>query len=114
MVFNGHFLDENDSNIPEGGPVTSAMQIDTGSGGQNVHQIVANYQQLANGGDGYIRLLEFLPDGRTVQVKTYSPTRDRWLTDSRNQFRFELTPIPEPTSSCLFLLAGYMVLSRRP
>ena len=26
-----------------------------------------------NGGDGWLRILEFMPDGRTIKVKTYSP-----------------------------------------
>jgi hypothetical protein len=26
-----------------------------------------------NGGDGWLRILEFLPDGQTIQIKTYSP-----------------------------------------
>ncbi len=26
-----------------------------------------------NGGDGWLRILEFLPDGRTIKVRTYSP-----------------------------------------
>ena len=26
-----------------------------------------------NGGDGWIRILEFKPDGKTVGVRTYSP-----------------------------------------
>ena len=26
-----------------------------------------------NGGDGWLRILEFLPDGKTVKVRTYSP-----------------------------------------
>jgi hypothetical protein len=42
-----------------------------------VHQLLANYQVLDNGGQGYMRLLEFKPDGQTVEVRTYSP----WLDD---------------------------------
>ena len=26
-----------------------------------------------NGGDGWVRILEFKPDGKTISVKTYSP-----------------------------------------
>jgi hypothetical protein len=28
---------------------------------------------FGNGGDGWLRYLEFLPDGKTVKVKTFSP-----------------------------------------
>ena len=27
----------------------------------------------AFGGDGWLRILEFMPDGKTIKVKTYSP-----------------------------------------
>lgn len=37
-----------------------------------------------------------LPDGETVQVKTYSPILDLWLVDPRNQFTITLTSAPEP------------------
>ena len=43
-----------------------------------VHQMMYNRQQED---DGQVRLLEFLPDGKTVQVKTYSPVTDAWATD---------------------------------
>ena len=41
---------------------------------------------------GFLRLLEFLPDGRNVRVKAYSPVLDKYLTDSQNQFSFTLKP----------------------
>ena len=41
-------------------------------------QMMFNVQILGggwegNGGDGWLRILEFLPDGRTIKVRTYSP-----------------------------------------
>lgn len=35
--------------------------------------MLANYQMLPEGGQGWLRLIELLPDGETIQVKTYSP-----------------------------------------
>jgi hypothetical protein len=58
--------------------------------GQTTHQMVVDYQNRALGGEGYLRLLEFLPDGRTVRAKTYSPLYDKYLDDALNQFSFEL------------------------
>lgn len=60
-----------------------------GKGGQRVHQLLVNFQANEEGGWGYLRLLEFSPDG-TVQARTYSPFLDRWKTDRQNQFRLEL------------------------
>lgn len=45
---------------------------DEGIHGNVVHQMLVDYEKL-RGGRGFLRLLEFLPDGRTIQVRTYSP-----------------------------------------
>lgn len=60
--------------------------------GRTVHQILANYQFRALGGEAFLRLLEFLPDGRTVRVKSYSPLHDRYLTEPDQQFTFVIEP----------------------
>lgn len=62
-----------------------------GEAGNTVHQILANYQNRLNGGGGYLRLLQFLPDGN-VRVKTYSPWYDRWLAEPDQQFEFSTKP----------------------
>lgn len=66
----------------------------TGENGQRVHQVLANYQMRPSGGEGYLRLLEFLPDGKTVYMKTYSPWLDTYLTWPEHQYRLELPPAP--------------------
>ncbi len=45
---------------------------------KDVHQIMFNAQALGggwhgNGGDGWLRILEFMPDGQTINIKTFSP-----------------------------------------
>jgi predicted phosphodiesterase len=45
---------------------------DKGDGGNIVHQMLVDYEKMRGGG-GFLRVLEFLPDGKTVQVRTYSP-----------------------------------------
>ncbi|MBN1422607.1 MAG: metallophosphoesterase [Planctomycetes bacterium] len=77
-----------------------------GNYGNTVHQIMADYEKGPRGGSAYLRLLEFLPDGKTVQVKTFSPALDRYMTDPENQFTFALelpdrkTPKPvDPVAS---------------
>lgn len=106
LVLNGHYASGNDTGnqvasqserpLNNDGVATTARQESTGVHGNTVHEIVANYQFAANGGNGYLRLMEFLPDGRTVQVKTYSPFvdaagRSPWLTDLRHQFTLILS-----------------------
>ena len=66
-----------------------------GAAGEPIHQLLANYQMRAEGGQGYLRLLEILPDGRTLRVKTYSPLLDRHLTNEEHQFELTLAPARE-------------------
>ncbi len=53
-------------------------RVDRNNAGKEVFQMMFNVQTLGggwegNGGDGWLRILEFLPDGKTVKVRTYSP-----------------------------------------
>lgn len=55
-----------------------AYRVDHNASGKEVHQMMFNVQVLGggwegNGGDGWLRILEFMPDGKTIKVKTYSP-----------------------------------------
>lgn len=55
-----------------------AYRKDPNAAGRTVHQMMFNVQVLGggwegNGGDGWLRILEFMPDGKTIKVKTYSP-----------------------------------------
>jgi len=91
LVLNGHHFDANDSDPYD--PLATGRQTSVGVEGNIVHEILFNAQQQPNGGNGYIRLMEFMDDGTTVQVRTYSPTLDVWLTNDRNEFQIELTPL---------------------
>lgn len=65
----------------------AAYLADRGAGGQTVHQILADYTpQWGYGGGGYIRLMRVGPEGRTMQVRTYSPWYDTWMDDPANAF----------------------------
>jgi hypothetical protein len=48
--------------------------------GNVVHQMLVDYEKLRGGGMGFLRLLEFLPDKKTVQVRTYSPVNGATLS----------------------------------
>ena len=58
----------------------------------------ADGQWHGNGGDCWLRILEFLPDGRTVSVRTFAPmfalspvTCDKaWRTADYDQFTFDM------------------------
>jgi len=79
MVVSGHVLNDG-----------QAYLASEAKAGHTVHQILQNYQMKREGGEGFIRLYEFHPNGQTVQAKTYSPSLDQYKTDPANQFRFKL------------------------
>jgi hypothetical protein len=60
--------------------------------GRDVHQLLVNFQMKPKGGDGWLRLLEFRSDGRTVQTYDYSPTRNERNESPQNQFAISIAP----------------------
>jgi hypothetical protein len=81
MVFNGHVLNDGLGRL-----------FSTNNYGGVVHQMLVNYQMKALGGEAFLRLVEFLPDGKTVQIKAYSPYYGTYKTDIQNQFILTLQP----------------------
>jgi hypothetical protein len=62
FVFSGHIT---------GGD--SAYRMDKGARKQVVHQLLFNTQAEAMGGNGFLRVIEFLNNGTSVVIRTYSP-----------------------------------------
>jgi hypothetical protein len=81
MTLNGHVLEDGL------GRLTTPRQD-----ANDVHQMLVNYQMKTEGGEGFLRLIEFLPDKRTVQVKAFSPSTGTFKTDPQNQFTLQLNP----------------------
>ena len=80
-----------------------AFSMDTNESGKSVAQMAFNTQAIGggwhgSGGDGWLRLLEFMPDRKTIKARTFSPlfavspsTRHlAWKTGPRDEFTFEL------------------------
>jgi hypothetical protein len=57
------------------------------AGNKNVHQVLVNFQMKPNGGDGWLRLLEFSSDGKSIDAIDYSPTRNQCNVSDQNRFR---------------------------
>jgi hypothetical protein len=64
----------------------TGTRSDIGANGNLVNQMLSDYQTLANGGDGWLRILTFHPATNSISVKTYSPYLNAYKTDSANQF----------------------------
>ncbi len=61
--------------------------------GRQVHQMLVNFQMRPKGGDGWMRLLEFRADGKTVHVCDYSPTLNQRNESSQNKFQIDLSEV---------------------
>ncbi len=88
LVLTGHQFDEHD-----GFP----YQLNEGENGNQVYQMLFDTQTRPGGGEGWIRLLEFSPDGQTVTVKSYSPYFDQWSFATDENYTIELSamgPMP--------------------
>ena len=82
FVFSGHVLHDGEG-----------IMISEGEHGNQVYQILANYQEgvkgSEKGGSGFLRLVTVDPKANTVEVKTYSPYLDRYKTAPEHQFKIE-------------------------
>jgi 3',5'-cyclic AMP phosphodiesterase CpdA len=86
MTLNGHVLGDGTGYLAS---VTDRGNI--------CHQILSNYQFRVQGGEGYMRLMEFVDDGVTVKVHSYSPLYDAYLTEADQAFTFKLdVPVGPP------------------
>jgi len=79
LVLSGH-------EVRGAGQDATGRRADMGTAGNLVTQILANYQNVSNGGNGYLRIMKFHPSTDTIDVLTYSPYLNSYLTDSGNQF----------------------------
>ena len=57
-----------------------------GKSGNPVHQLLANYQHLNDGGEGWLRMLTFVPADNKIMVQTYSPALDEYKEEPESQF----------------------------
>ena len=79
MTINGHVLND------------GLGYLDSqGDHGNTVHQMLVNFQMLPVGGEGWLRMLHFQPDGKTIRVEDYSPLFETFNTNPDNQFTITL------------------------
>jgi alkaline phosphatase len=54
--------------------------------GHTVHELLADYQNRSGHGEGWLRVMQFVPSANSVNVYTYSPWRDEYETDGNSEF----------------------------
>ncbi len=82
LTLNGHVLEDG-----LGRTVTRTP------GGRDVPQVLVNFQMKPHGGDGWLRLIEFKPDGRSMEMRDYSPTLNRQNVARLNHLQIPIAPV---------------------
>ena len=75
LVLSGHYENE--------------VRITSLEDGYFVHQLLSDYQDRPNGGNGWLRIIEFSSINNEISIRTYSPYLDRYETDSNSQFMLD-------------------------
>lgn len=79
LTLNGHVLNDGLGRL-----------VTPNAANRDVAQMLVNFQMKPKGGDGWLRLLEFRADGKTVEVIDYSPSRNQCNVSSQNRFTLQL------------------------
>jgi hypothetical protein len=64
----------------------ASRRQDLSNGGSTVSQILADFESISFGGNGYLRVVQFNPSSKTVNVYTFSPVNKQMLVNDENQF----------------------------
>jgi len=70
-------------------------QTSTNDAGLPVHEILADYQKLPEGGDGWLITLRFVPAENVIRVEAYSPTLDEHNADPKHSYTLPFNVIPD-------------------
>ena len=97
LMLCGHMHGSNDG---------SAYRAETGDNGNIIHVLLTDFQDFANGGDGYLRILNFAPQEDMIHAQIYSPTLDAYLTSASNFEEFSMAYDMTATSAVPFTHIG--------
>lgn len=65
-----------------------SRRVDTAHG-HPVYQMLADYQSRSSGGEGWLRILRFVPNEDKVYVQTYSPWLNQYESDADSEFTLD-------------------------
>jgi rhamnogalacturonyl hydrolase YesR len=74
-----------------------AVRTDVGDHGNQVHQILCDYQGMNNGGESWLRYMTFIPESNKISVSTYSPALNKFRNgpSSRFDLDYPMTLLPK-------------------
>ena len=84
MILCGHFSAE-------------AVLTSAGDHGNQVHQILSDYQGMNNGGESWLRYMVFQPEANKIEIYTYNPALDKFRNgpSSRFDLDYPMTLLPK-------------------
>jgi predicted MPP superfamily phosphohydrolase len=85
MVLCGHYHGE-------------AVLTSAGDHGNQVHQILSNYQGLNNGGESWLRYMVFQPEANKIGIYTYNPALDKFRNGPSSRFDLDY-PMALPSAA---------------
>jgi len=63
-------------------------QVSKNDAGEDVIEVLADFQSRDNGGDGWLRIIRFEPAENRIRFRTYSPSLDEYEVDENSEFEF--------------------------
>jgi predicted MPP superfamily phosphohydrolase len=66
-----------------------AVLTSKGDHGNEVHQVLSDYQHLNNGGESWLRYMVFEPSENKIKVYTYNPALDKFRNQPSSRFDLE-------------------------
>lgn len=68
----------------------------TNDAGNIVHEVLCDYQSLPNGGNGFLRIMDFRPSENKIYNTTFSPTLGRYINPSLAADRQGMLDLHDP------------------
>lgn len=65
------------------------LQTSVNDAGGKVVEMLTDYQGLPNGGNGWLRSLQFVPNENKIHIKTYSPLLKKHNKDAKESFSLD-------------------------
>ncbi|MBN2210992.1 MAG: hypothetical protein JW709_06310 [Sedimentisphaerales bacterium] len=69
---------------------TERLEVAYNDFGHEVYQIIADYQDRPNGGDGWLQMYTFVPEDNEIHVQTYSPWLDQYEMDADSEYTISI------------------------
>ncbi len=68
------------------GHLSVARRTSIGDNGNTVYELLADYQGLDNGGDGWLRIMKFVPARNVIEVRTFSTYLNKFWEEGDGRY----------------------------